>query len=47
MGVHVAAHLVYYMGAAWDKGLDFHDRPGWEAYVRDQKPDFAPGPVRP
>jgi hypothetical protein len=26
----------------WDKGLDFHDRGGWEAYVRDQKPDFDP-----
>jgi hypothetical protein len=32
--------FVYYMGAAWDKGLDFHDRASWEAYVRDQKPDF-------
>jgi len=26
-----------------DKGLDFHDRAGWEAYVRDQKLDFDPG----
>jgi hypothetical protein len=34
--------FVYYTGAAWDKGLDFHDRAGWEAYVRDQKPDFDP-----
>ena len=34
--------FVYYMGAAWDKGLDFHDRAGWETYVRDQKPDFDP-----
>jgi hypothetical protein len=34
--------FVYYTGAAWDKGLDFHDRAGWEAYVRDQKPDFEP-----
>jgi hypothetical protein len=34
--------FVYYMGAAWDKGLDFHDRAGWEAYVKDQKPDFDP-----
>jgi hypothetical protein len=39
--------FVYYMGAAWDKGLDFHDRAAWEAYVRDQKPDFAPAPVHP
>jgi len=35
--------FVYYMGAAWDKGLDFHDRAGWEAYVREQQPDFDPG----
>ena len=34
--------FVYYTGAAWDKGLDFHDRASWEAYVRDQKPDFDP-----
>jgi len=34
--------FVYYMGAAWDKGLDFHDRAAWEAYVREQKPDFDP-----
>jgi hypothetical protein len=34
--------FVYYMGAAWDKGLDFHDRAGWEAYVKDQKSDFDP-----
>jgi hypothetical protein len=35
--------FVYYMGAAWDKGLDFHDRPTWETYVREQQPDFDPG----
>jgi hypothetical protein len=35
--------FVYYMGAAWDKGLDFHDRNSWETYVRGQKPDFDPG----
>jgi len=35
--------FVYYTGATWDKGLDFHDRAGWEAYVRDQKLDFDPG----
>jgi hypothetical protein len=34
--------FVYYMGAAWDKGLDFHDRAGWEAYVKAQTPDFDP-----
>jgi len=34
--------FVYYMGAAWDKGLDFHDRAGWEAYVKGQAPDFDP-----
>ena len=28
--------FVYYMGAAWDKGLDFHDRASWETYVREQ-----------
>jgi hypothetical protein len=35
--------FVYYMGATWDKAPDFHDRAGWEAYVRDQKVDFDPG----
>jgi hypothetical protein len=34
--------FVYYMGAAWDKGLDFHDRASWEAYVRSEKADFDP-----
>jgi Domain of unknown function (DUF4861)/Glycosyl Hydrolase Family 88 len=34
--------FVYYMGAAWDKGLDFHSRAGWETYVFAQKPDFNP-----
>jgi len=34
--------FVYYMGAAWDKGLDFHDRASWEAYVRAEKADFDP-----
>jgi rhamnogalacturonyl hydrolase YesR len=32
--------FVYYMGAAWDKGLDFHNRAEWETYVFAQKPDF-------
>ncbi|USQ96591.1 glycoside hydrolase family 88 protein [Caulobacter sp. RL271] len=34
--------FVYYMGAVWDKGLDFHSRADWEAYVFAQKPDFNP-----
>ena len=34
--------FVYYMGAAWDKGLDFHTRADWETYVFAQKPDFNP-----
>ena len=32
--------FVYYMGAAWDKGLDFHSKAEWERYVAEQKPDF-------
>ena len=35
--------FVYYLGAAWDKGLDFHDRAAWESYVREQQPNFVPG----
>ncbi|ALL13523.1 DUF4861 family protein [Caulobacter henricii] len=34
--------FVYYMGAAWDKGLDFHSQAEWEAYVQAQAPDFDP-----
>lgn len=34
--------FVYYMGAAWDKGLDFHNAADWDAYVAAQKPDFDP-----
>jgi rhamnogalacturonyl hydrolase YesR len=34
--------FVYYMGAAWDKGLDFHSRAEWETYVFAQEPDFNP-----
>jgi len=34
--------FVYYMGAAWDKGLDFHSAAEWDAYVVGQKPDFDP-----
>jgi len=42
VGVEPGKPFVYYMGAAWDKGLDFHDREGWEAYVKAQTPDFDP-----
>jgi hypothetical protein len=34
--------FVYYMGAAWDKGLDIHSAADWDAYVAAQKPDFDP-----
>ena len=34
--------FVYYSGACWDKGLDFHTRAEWEAYTAAQKPDFKP-----
>jgi len=34
--------FVYYIGSAWDRGLDFHSREEWEAYVRAQKLDFSP-----
>jgi hypothetical protein len=40
--VEAGKPFVYYMGATWDKGLDFHDRTGWETYVKAQKPDFDP-----
>lgn len=36
--------FVYYMGAAWSKGRDFHDAAAWEAYVAAQAPDFRPSP---
>lgn len=38
--------FVYYVGAAWDKGLDFHSRAEWDAYVAAQTPDFRPAPAR-
>jgi hypothetical protein len=31
---------VYYMGACWDKGLDFHSEKEWEDYTRGYKPNF-------
>lgn len=34
--------FTYYMGSAWDRGLDFHDRAGWETFVAGQAPDFTP-----
>jgi hypothetical protein len=34
--------FVYYEGAAWSKGLDFHTKGQWQAYVAGQKPDFDP-----
>lgn len=34
--------FVYYMGAAWDKGLDFSSAAEWDAYVAAQTPDFDP-----
>lgn len=40
--VEAGTPFVYYMGAAWDKGLDFHSAAEWDAYVTAQKPDFDP-----
>jgi hypothetical protein len=40
--VEAGKPFVYYMGAAWDKGLDFHTAAEWDAYVAAQKPDFDP-----
>lgn len=34
--------FVYYSGAAWDKGLDFHSRQEWEAYARAYPVTFKP-----
>lgn len=34
--------FVYYMGAAWDRGLDFRTRTEWLRYVDAQKPSFDP-----
>ncbi len=30
---------VYYTGACWDKGLDFHTSDEWEKYLKEFKPD--------
>ncbi|CAN5130491.1 hypothetical protein BH09PSE1_BH09PSE1_12210 [soil metagenome] len=34
--------FVYYMGSAWDHGLDFANREAWETFASGQIPDFAP-----
>jgi Domain of unknown function (DUF4861) len=36
--------FVYYLGAAWDGGLDFRTRAAWEAHVLAQRSDFSPRP---
>lgn len=35
--------FVYYMGSAWDQGLDFPSAEAWDAYVSELRPDFRPG----
>lgn len=32
--------FTYYMGAAWDGGLDFPTREAWERFVAEQRPEF-------
>lgn len=32
--------FTYYMGSAWDRGLDFNSRPAWEAFVQGWAPRF-------
>jgi hypothetical protein len=34
--------FVYYMGAAWDRGLDFHTPAAWQQHVDGQHPSFDP-----
>ena len=34
--------FVYYMGAAWDRGLDFRTQAQWQTYVDGQTPTFLP-----
>lgn len=36
--------FVYYMGSAWDGGLDFKSREAWDAFVRTQTFSFKPVP---
>jgi unsaturated rhamnogalacturonyl hydrolase len=35
----VGKPYVYYTGACWDKGLDFHTADEWEKYLKDFKPE--------
>ena len=32
--------FVYYMGSAWDGGLDFHSRDAWESFAKAQSFNF-------
>jgi len=32
--------FTYYMGSAWDHGLDFRSRAEWEIFVAQQRPEF-------
>jgi len=34
--------FVYYMGTAWDRGLDFPTPEAWDAHLAAQSPDFDP-----
>ena len=34
--------FTYYMGSAWDGGLDFKSREDWDAFVKSQTFSFAP-----
>ncbi|MDB5422343.1 MAG: glycosyl hydrolase family 88, partial [Brevundimonas sp.] len=34
--------FVYYMGSAWDRGLDFASREAWETFAAGQTPTFDP-----
>ena len=33
--------FTYYMGSAWDRGLDFHSREEWERFVATHTFDFG------
>ena len=35
--------FTYYMGSAWDRGLDFATRSAWEDFVANQRFDFRQG----
>jgi hypothetical protein len=34
--------FVYYMGSAWDRGLDFPSDEAWAAHIDELRPDFEP-----